>query len=271
MQNPEVIINGRRDEQLSSLDRGLLYGDGVFETIAANNGELQHWEDHLERLQLGCEKLNLQGLDLQLLEKEVQQLATTSSESKYVIKIIITRGVGGRGYKPMQQALTRIVQKFPWPEYPTSYAEEGVNVTQCAFRLAKQNRLAQIKHLNRLEQVLARSEWQDEFQEGLVCDTDDNIIEATSNNVFFQIDETLITPDLNQCGVAGVMRKKIIEHCHKTDIAIQVRNIKLSEIDNIKAMFLCNSVNGIWPVNSYCGRKLDKTAIIDQLKAVVNS
>ena len=146
-----------------------------------------------------------------------------------------------------------------------------MKVTQCEFRLSKQSKLAQIKHLNRLEQVLARGEWEDEYQEGLVCDLDNNVIEATSNNVFFQVDNTLVTPDLAQCGVAGVLRKKVIEYCHANDIELAIRNFKQSEIKQIQAMFLCNSINGIWPVSSYCERKLSKTAIIDQLVAVFNS
>lgn len=271
MQNPEVIINGTQGDQLSSLDRGLLYGDGVFETIAVKQGKLQHWEDHLERLELGCKTLGIQGLDIATLEKEAQQLIKFETNSKCVIKIIITRGVGGRGYKPTTQALTRIVQKFPWPEYPASLIETGVKITQCELRLSRQSKLAQIKHLNRLEQVLARSEWDDEYQEGLVCDRDDNIIEATSSNVFFQVDNTLITPDLAQCGVAGVLRKKVIEYCHANDFEVDIRDFKLSEITQIQSMFLCNSINGIWPVSSYCERKLSKTAIIDQLVAVFNS
>lgn len=270
MQNPEVIINGHQGEQISSLDRGLLYGDGVFETIAVNQSKLMFWEDHLERLQHGCKVLGLQNLDIVLLEKEAQQLADADPNSKCVIKIIVTRGVGGRGYKPTVQALTRIAQKFPWPENPVSFIETGVKVTQCAFRLAKQNKLSQIKHLNRLEQVLARSEWDDDYQEGLVCDADENIIEATSSNVFFQVNESLITPDLSECGVSGVMRKNIIEYCLSHDIAVEVRDFKLSEIDNIQAMLLCNSVHGIWPVSRYCERNLLKTAIIDQLMATFN-
>ncbi len=271
MQNPEVIVNGTQGDQLSCLDRGLSYGDGVFETIAVKQGKLQHWEDHLERLKQGCNTLNLQNLDMASLEKDILQLVSSETNLKCVIKIIITRGVGGRGYKPTVQALTSIVQKFPWPEYPASFIETGVKVTQCEFRLSKQSKLAQIKHLNRLEQVLARSEWDDEYQEGLVCDLDNNIIEATSNNVFFQVNNTLITPDLTQCGVAGVMRKKVIEYCYANDVEVDIRDFKQSETKQIHAMFLCNSVNGIWPVSSYCGRKLNKTAIINQLVAVFNS
>lgn len=271
MLNPEVFVNGKRGGQLSSLDRGLLYGDGVFETIAVKQGKLQHWEDHLERLQLGCEILNLQGLDVPLLQKEVHLLLESENNLKNIIKIIITRGVGGRGYKPTVQALTRIVQKFPWPNQPAHYIKKGVNVTQCKFRLSKQNKLAKIKHLNRLEQVLARSEWNDDYEEGLVSDADDNVIEATSNNVFFQNDDMLVTPDLFACGVAGVMRKKVIEYCYANDIEVDIRNFKQAEMNRVQAMFLCNSINGIWPVRSYCGRKLSKTPIINQLIAVFNS
>jgi 4-amino-4-deoxychorismate lyase len=272
MQNPIVIINGKQADAVSSLDRGFLYGDGVFETVAVKHGKLQYWADHLERLNDGCKALNLHGLDVSVLEQEIQQLLSAdASQDKCVVKIIVTRGVGGRGYKPSKQTLTRVVQKFPWPEHPASFIETGIKVTLCEFRLSQQSRLAKIKHLNRLEQALARSEWDDEFQEGLVCDADDNIIEATSNNVFLQIEDKLVTPMLNQCGVAGVMRKQIIEYCRLKKITIEIRNFKLSEMNQVQSMFLCNSINSIWPVRSYCERKLSKTAIIDQLVAVFNS
>ncbi len=269
MQIPDVIINGVEADQISSFDRGLSYGDGVFETIAVKQGEIQYWDDHLQRLQQGCKALNLQGLDISLLKKEVDQLI--DSELACIIKIIITRGLGERGYKPTKKPLTRIVQKFSWPEFPKSFQETGVEVTQCEFRLSSQSKLSKIKHLNRLEQVLARSEWEDEYQEGLVCDNDDNVIEATSANVFFQVENKLITPDVSQCGVEGVMRKKIIEHCQSNNIDIEIREFKLAEISSIQSMLICNSTIGIWPVAVYCGRELSKTAIIDQLIAVFNS
>lgn len=271
MHNPDVIINGHQVSTVSSLDRGLLYGDGVFETIAVKNGKLQYWADHLERLLEGCKVLKLEGLEVPVLENEVQQLMNAdTSNVNYVVKIIITRGVGGRGYKPSKQMLTRIVQKFPWPDHPVSFADTGIKVTLCDFRISQQNRLAKIKHLNRLEQVLARSEWDDEFQEGLVCDANDNIIEATASNVFLLLNNVLVTPDLSHCGVAGVMRKKVIEYCRLNDMAIKIRDVKLSEINEIQAMFLCNSINAIWPVRTYRERKLAKTAIIDRLVAVFN-
>ena len=269
MQTSEVIINGVESDQLSSFDRGLSYGDGIFETMAVKQGVLQYWDDHLQRLQLGCEVLNLQDLDASLLKKEINQLIV--SDSTCVIKVIITRGIGERGYKPTNNSLTRIVQKFPWPEFPSSYYENGVEVTQCKFQLSHQSALSKIKHLNRLEQVLARSEWDDQYQEGLVCDIDNSVIEATSSNVFFEQEDKLITPDLDRCGVAGVLRKRLIDYCHDNNIAVEVRDFKQAELNNIQAMILCNSIIGVWPVAAYCERRLNKTAIIDQLVAEFNS
>ena len=268
MQNPEVIINGHQGDQISTIDRGLIYGDGVFETIAVKQGEIQFWDDHLKRLEHGCDVLSITPPDFSELKKETQQLI--QAKQNCIIKIIVTRGVGGRGYKPEKTSTTRIVQKFPWPDLLASF-KQGVEVTQCQFQLAQQSKLAQIKHLNRLEQVLARSEWEDDYQEGLVCDTKENIIEGTSSNVFFEQNNCLITPDLTQCGVAGVMRKKIIEYCLANDIQLQIRDLHSSEVADMEGMMLCNSVIGVWPVRRYCGRELSKTAIIERLSAVFNS
>ena len=269
MQAPAIIINGEQGDRLSSLDRGLLYGDGVFETIAVKQGQPQYWQEHLKRLYLGCKTLNIFGLDSALLENEVNQLI--NADEQCVIKIIVTRGIGDRGYKPTQQTLSRIIQKFPWPEFPPSYTEFGIDVTLCDFRLSQQTNLAQIKHLNRLEQVLARSEWDDEYQEGLVCDTDDNIIEATSSNIFFAIDNELITPGLAKCGVAGILRSQVINYCNNNDIKLSVRDFSLDEISNVQGMFVCNSIIGIWPVKGFNKLSMSKTAIIKKLMSVFNS
>jgi len=269
VQATTVIINGKRSDSLSTLDRGLLYGDGVFETIAIKQGQPQYWQEHLQRLNLGCETLGLSNLNDILLKNEMEQLIDIDQQC--VIKIIITRGIGNRGYAPSRHALTRIIQKFPWPRFPAYYTASGVDITLCDFRLAQQTRLAQIKHLNRLEQVLARSEWEDEYQEGLVCDLDDHIIEATSSNVFFEIDDGLVTPDLKKCGVAGILRNQVINYCRDNGIKLSVRDFGLDEVDTIKAMFLCNSIIGIWPVRSFNKLVMSKTAVINKLMSAFNT
>ncbi|MGI9227492.1 MAG: aminodeoxychorismate lyase [Gammaproteobacteria bacterium] len=269
MQNPTIFINGKLGDRLSSLDRGLLYGDGVFETIAFRKGYLQFWDEHIARLNDGCDVLGITGLDNQLLIKEVEQL--THSGEQCVIKIIITRGIGDRGYKPNQLPATRIIQKFSFPDFPASYTEQGIDVTLCSYRLSQQTKLSKIKHLNRLEQVLARSEWDDEFQEGLVCDANNHVIEATSSNVFFECDNALITPDLNLCGVEGVLRNVVLKYCNDNYVNFEVRDINLNEVENFPGMFVCNSIIGIWPVKSFNQRPMSKTAIITNLMSEFNS
>lgn len=268
VQSPAIIINGQVDEHVSSLDRGLLYGDGLFETIAVRQGQPRFWDDHLQRLQRGCRILGLACPDGALLGREVGQLVGTDREC--VIKVIVTRGVGERGYRPGQHLPTRIIQKFPWPDFPAGFTESGIDVTLCDFRLSQQSRLAQIKHLNRLEQVLARSEWKDEYQEGLVCDTKDNIIEATASNVFFEINDKLITPDLRLCGVAGVLREQVINYCHHHDIELTIRDFSLEEAVSIEAMFVCNCIAGIWPVRRFNTAQLSRSAVIERLMSVFN-
>lgn len=268
MQVHSIIINGNPNDSVSSLDRGLLYGDGVFETIAFKNSQLQFWNEHIDRLQHGCNVLAIANVDGQLLRNEIEQLI--DDDEQCVFKIIITRGLGQRGYKPTQQPPTRIIQKFPYPSFPSIYTEDGIDVTLCEYQLSKQTKLSKIKHLNRLEQILSRAEWDDEFQEGLVCDVNNCVIEATSSNVFFENNHTLFTPNLNACGVEGVLRNAVLQFCKNNDIKFEIRDIKLDEIENITSMFVCNSIIGVWPVRSFNKRPMNKTAIIMRLMSEFN-
>ena len=113
--------------------------------------------------------------------------------------------------------------------------------------------------------------WADEYQEGLVCDQASHIIEATSSNVFFEVVGGLVTPELNGCGVVGVLRNKVISYCNNNDIQLSIREFSLSEISGIQGMFVCNSVIGIWPVKSFSNLVLPKTAIIKKLMSVFNT
>lgn len=269
MQVPTITVNGQACENVSALDRGLLYGDGLFETMAVRDGSIRFLEEHLRRLQTGCQVLGLEGLDHDTLTQEVAQ--AIDSDQECIIKVIITRGAGERGYRPVRQALTRIVQKFPRPVFPQAYEDPGIDVTLCKFRLSHQPRLAQIKHLNRLEQVLARNEWEDEYQEGLVCDIQDHVIEATASNVFFETNGGLVTPDLSQCGVAGILREQIIDYCHRHHIELSVRALRLAETADMDAMFVCNCIIGIWPVKRFDSLRFSRSELTRKLMSVFNS
>ena len=246
----DILINGEPKETISIHDRGLQYGDGLFETMAVRNGKIHLWEAHWQRLSLGCEKLSISLPNKESLEKEITLLCENNDETQFVIKLIITRGEGQRGYRyTTEQKATRILSCHAWPDYPESYHTEGVTVRYCETTLSENIKLAGIKHLNRLEQILARNEWDtNEFQEGLMLTTQDNVIDGTMSNIFAVLDNNIFTPDLSLCGVAGVMRKTVINIAKEKGFAIYEKEFTKSELEMADELFLTNSLFGIWPI-----------------------
>jgi len=246
-----VLINGKAGNCIATTDRGLQYGDGLFETIAVQNGKCEHWHEHMSRLADGCQRLNIPAPDTTRLLVEAQQLY--AGKENAVLKIIITRGSGGRGYKsPDPVEPTRIVSIHPWPSYPAGNIEEGIHLHLCTTQLSSQPALAGIKHLNRLEQVLARNEWHDaDISEGLMSDVDGNIIEGTMSNYFAVSQGELITPRIANCGVAGIMRQHILNQAVLHKMTVHERNIQLAELHAADELFICNSIIGVWPVRKF--------------------
>jgi len=249
----KTLINGVSSNQISVLDRGFQYGDGVFETIALQKGQLLFWDEHLKRLISGCKRLGLPVPDKHLLQHEAQILS--AGVDKAVIKITISRGVGGRGYQsPDPINITRVVSLRGVRNYPKENWLVGVNVIICNSIVASNKQLAGIKHLNRLEQVLARNEWSDiDVAEGIMLDGNANVIEGTSTNVFLVSNGKITTPRLENCGVEGVMRNIVMELITASQRSCEVREIKLGELLGADEVFLTNSLIGIWPV-----KQLDK-------------
>ncbi|MDH5572306.1 MAG: aminodeoxychorismate lyase [Gammaproteobacteria bacterium] len=243
-----ILINGQAESAIAVTDRGLQYGDGLFETIAVINGQCPLWDRHIRRLKQGCDRLSLTCPDEYLLLEEATKLVSNNRQA--VLKIIITRGTGERGYAyPLKSHTTRIMMCSAWPEFPVENTQTGIKVHLCATRLAQQPLLAGIKHLNRLEQVLARNEWQDKtIAEGILLDQDDNVIEGTVSNLFLVNNGRLQTPDLSLSGVAGVMRDLILEQASGLGIKTEIRKIRLEDVHRADEVFVCNSVIGIWPV-----------------------
>ncbi len=246
-------INGSSNNQISSLDRGLLYGDGVFETITVINGKPLLLSLHLKRLEKACVRLSI-PVQLSLIEDELDRFLSACCQGqkpdKAILKLIVTRGCGGRGYNPSTATEpVRILQWHDFPDNRETFSQEGVSVIFCKTLLAKNPALAGIKHLNRLEQVLARSEWSDSaIQEGLMFDTDGHLIEGTMSNVFLVHQGALLTPELKQCGIEGVMREHIVALAKKLGIACSSATISRATIEKADEVFLTNCVIGIWPV-----------------------
>tara|TARA_R110000782_G_scaffold235939_9_gene322028 strand:+ start:911 stop:1744 length:834 start_codon:yes stop_codon:yes gene_type:complete len=263
------LINGNSSDAISLFDRGLQYGDGLFETIAVEKGSLLCWDEHIERLQSGCSRLKLPIPNQDALFEEARHL--TGSVERGIIKITITRGQGGRGYAlPVNVDSTRIISLYPWPEYSFENPGNGIKVHICHYRYAYNSVLAGIKHLNRLEQILARSEWTDNsIAEGIVLDHDGNVIEGTMSNIFYIKNETLNTPDLSACGVNGIIRQKIITLATELDLELCINNISLKSLMEADEAFMCNSIIGVWPIRMLGEQALDVGDKTIQIKKIL--
>lgn len=247
MSSASVLVNGVAAETVSVRDRGFQYGDGLFETIAVHRGAPLLWERHIQRLLAGALRLGMSPPEAALLRAEADQLCRGVERS--VLKIILTRGTATRGYRPdASAATTRVLSLSPWPEYPPSWSAAGVVVRLCQTRLAAQPRLAGLKHLNRLEQVLARAEWGDDYAEGLMSDESGNVIEGTVTNVFLVEAGALHTPEVIRCGVDGVMRGAVLELAAGLGIACRVGLVTSTQLERANEVFLTNSLIGLWPV-----------------------
>lgn len=266
-----MLIDGKDTDRIAADDRGLLYGDGLFETIAVHDGVPQLWAQHMARLHRDCVRLGIAPPAEELLLDEARSLCAASEQA--VLKIIITRGSGGRGYRPAPQSVPRrILSLHPWPVYPAFCWQQGIAVRLCDTRLGRNPRLAGIKHLNRLEQVLARSEWDDaDITEGLMLDTEDRLIEGTMSNVFLIRDGELRTPALEYCGVAGVMRGHVVALAVELGIPCAVMPLELADVAQADELFVCNSLIGIWPVRRFQEREFIPGPLTRRLQQAVGA
>lgn len=247
------LINGSFDHAISPFDRGFAYGDGVFRTLVMRDGMPENWPLHYQKLVADCGAIGIVCPSAELLMSDLQQLFLPEGLTENhlaIAKIIITRGEGERGYAPPAVTMPlRVVIKTAMPQYPEENFVNGVNLYVCETRLAHQPKLAGIKHLNRLENVLARMEWNDPtIADGVMLDADNNVIECTSANIFARFGDVLLTPDLRQCGVAGVTRQRIMNIAHLLSLKIAVETFNVEKLLSADEAMICNSLYGAWQI-----------------------
>ncbi len=243
-----VWINGRNGAAIDCRDRGLQYGDGLFETMRVRRRGVRLLDFHLQRLLAGCARLRIELPHIALLRREIARAAALREEG--VLKLIVTRGAGARGYRrPARERATRILMLGSLPAYAGAAEPRPARVRLCATRLGANERLAGLKSLNRLESVLARMEWRDErIFEGLMLDTDGYVVCGTMSNVFFRRGANLVTPPTDRCGVEGVMRRWVLEQAHSIGLRASVRRVRIEDLDDAQELFLSNAVMGLMPV-----------------------
>jgi len=245
-----VWINGRRSSTLSYRDRGLQYGDGVFETMKVRRHGIRLLDLHLDRLFRSCRRLKIQAPQALLLRRELERIAAGRKEG--VLKLIVTRGSASRGYRPSgREHATRIVTLEALPPAISAEAARAVRLRVCATRLSTSPSLAGLKTLNRLDSVLARSEWTDaRIWEGLMRDVDGNWVCGTMSNLFLRRRSALMTPLLDRCGVAGVMRRWILESAANLGLRTEERRIRWKDLQSAEEVFMSNAVVGIRSVRT---------------------
>jgi len=259
-----ILVDGIRTEAVAATDRGLNYGDGLFETMRLHAGVICLLDRHLRRLRQGCERLRLPYPGDAPIAADIAALAAASS-GEGVVRLVLTRGDGGRGYAPPPAARgRRIVSLHGLP--PPGPAEWSVGI--CKVRLGRSATLGGLKHLGRLEQVLAAGEVAEAgWDEGLMLDDGDRVIEATRHNLFFVRDGGVWTPPLDGCGVAGVMRGLLLETLAARGLPGGEAQLRYHELHEIDELFLCNAVAGVRPVSRIGGRVLGGAAAAAALRA----
>jgi 4-amino-4-deoxychorismate lyase len=264
----KMLINGEPGESVSALDRGFQYGDGIFETLAVADGQPLLWNRHMRRFFHGAARLGFKAPAEELLRREAGQVC--AGVMRGVMKIVLTRGISGRGYAPaVDAAPTRTVGLLPWPDYPARHRTDGVSVQFCHTLITRHNILAGLKHLNRLEQVLARMELSGDCAEGLMQDETGHVIEGTMTNLFIVSRDTLLTPDLSRSGVAGVMRELVLERAPALSLDSRVAGLKREDILDADEMFLTNSLIGVWPVRRIESREYPVGAVTRRIQEAV--
>jgi 4-amino-4-deoxychorismate lyase len=259
-----VLREGRMRLWLEPEDRGLAYGDGVFETLLVHAGEPVWWQEHWQRLLRGAARLGLPVPDENEVRHECMAMLGQAGP-RAVLKIVLTRGSGGRGYAPPAGATpTVVLSTHPAPE-PVS---RSLNLRWSKTTLALQPALAGIKHLNRLEQVLARAEWQDaDIDEALMCDGEDRVVSATSSNLFVLLGGRWLTPSVERCGIAGIARAWLLANLPGAAVA----ELNAAEVIRADALFLCNSVRGILPVRRLGNREWPRDELVAPVRSLLAS
>lgn len=271
----KTLINGVAADHINIDDRSIHYGDGLFETILCEGNNLFYWSQHYHRLQSSAQQLKIVCPDEQVLLDDIAKLLEnnkvelSAAEPHCAIKIVISRGSGERGYRYSKTLSANRFVLFSTVEADYSSFLSGKlirgDLCICQQQVSINESLAGLKHLNRLENVMARSEWNAQYIDGLMLNANNNVIEGTMSNLFAVRDKQLLTPDLKLSGVNGVMREAVIRLAADSDIKLSVDNLTLDDLKNMDELFITNSLIGMKSVNKLNDWQCDNHDVSDKL------
>lgn len=257
-----ALFNGQTAGEWA-LSRGLHFGDGLFRTLLIWDEKPLDWHRHMQKLAEDCVALQLQMPEASILEAEALQLAR--GQQRAVLKILVVRKSEGRGYSSTTNESDRLLILQSAPRYPFDHWKQGIKIFKSPIKLATQTALAGVKHLNRLEQVLASRYWPEGMDESILCNDTDQPICGTRTNLFWVTAGKVYTPPMDQCGVAGVMRSKIIQLNEKYKINMHIEMASWEDLHEADEVFVCNALIGLWPIRQLEHRHWSETGPVSQL------
>jgi 4-amino-4-deoxychorismate lyase len=269
------LINGINTDFINVNDRSIHYGDGLFETILCADNKLYYWPQHYQRLSSSAAQLKIDCPSEAVFIHDISRLLAENNSQvshSFAIKIILSRGNGQRGYRfDNSSSVNRIVMSSPLEtDYSSLLSEDLLNgeLFICKHQVSINESLAGLKHLNRLENVMARNEWQDNdkrsYIDGLMLNANHYVIEGTMSNLFAIRDDQLFTPQLKQSGIRGVMRDIIIANANNLDLRLTVTDLNLDALSNMDELFISNSLIGMKSVTKLgdCHYQQNKATVI---------
>jgi len=260
--NSVVLINGEEQDKISIFSRNMQYGDGLFETCVAMDNQILFWPRHFSRLEIGCEKLNINKIDEGVWLSDIKKAFALSLKKNCIVKLILSRGNSLRGYgykddiKPVRIVIiSEMHQSLINKEFSLEYSTSGYHSNP---------QLAGIKHCNRLEQILARSNLS--CNEAIMLDEKENVISVTQGNIYFIFGNKLLTPKLDRCGVVGSRRSLILELARSLKMDALESNISINQAQQADEVFISNSIIGIQPVHAIERHKLGKNPQTEKIQ-----
>ncbi|ORT50333.1 4-amino-4-deoxychorismate lyase [Vibrio sp. qd031] len=241
-------INGVKQEHVPALDRSFQYGDGCFTTIQTQFGELRHWELHVERMQACLNTLGIATPPWRDIKHQLMDIALDDPIAG--VKLLISRGSGGRGYASPHNAHSLIMSNhFAYPQHYPQWQTDGIKLGISRIKLGHNPLLAGHKHNNRLEQVLVKNDLDaQQVDDGVVLDINEHIVETSSANIFWRKGSTLYTPILDKAGVAGIIRRLIIQDAEPLGFKALLGRFDLVDLHDADEVFVSNALLGVAPV-----------------------
>ena len=260
--NSVVLINGEEQDKISIFSRNMQYGDGLFETCVAMDNQILFWPRHFSRLEIGREKLSINKIDEGVWLSDIKKAFALSLKKNCIVKLILSRGntLRGYGYKDDIEPVRIVIISEMHPslinkEFSLEYSISGYHSNP---------KLAGIKHCNRLEQILARSNLSS--NEAIMLDEKENVISVTQGNIYFIFGNKLLTPKLDRCGVVGSRRALILELARSLKMDALESNISINQVQQVDEVFISNSVIGIQPVHLIETHKLGKNPLTEKIQ-----